>query len=156
MDRPLAESDASSRVPSRKLTASARSTVVKELQDAARSAPDGATIEIDAKDYPGGVAEWRQNHLTVRGVGGRPHISADGKSVEERDVWLFSGNDVTVENVEVSGGRSRANKNGAAIRFISENLVLRHVYLHDSQNGVMAGNVVLQRSFKPRQLSKQD
>jgi hypothetical protein len=113
---------------------------VQELEKAARSAPDGATIEIEAKDYPGAVAEWRQNQLTVRGVGGRAHISAAGGSVEDRDAWLFSGNDITVENVEISGARSHQNKNGASIRFIGSNLTLRHVYLHDSENGLLTGN----------------
>ena len=113
---------------------------VAQLVKAARSAPDGATIEVAAGNYPGAVAEWRQSHLTVRGVGGRPHISAAGRSVQQRDVWLFSGNDVTVENVEISGARSRRNKNGASIRFIGRNLTLRHVYLHDSEDGLLTGN----------------
>ncbi len=112
----------------------------QELQAAARTAPDSAIIEIAAGDYSGAVAQWHQNHLTVRGVGGRPHISAAGKSVEDRDVWLFSGNDVTVENVEISGAHSRHNKNGASIRFMGRNLTLRHVYLHDSEDGLLTSN----------------
>ena len=112
----------------------------RELQEAARKAPDGATIEIEAKDYPGAVAEWRQNNLTVRGIDGRPHITRRGTFRCEARCVAFSGDDVTVENVEISGARSRQNKNGASIRFIGRNLTLRHVYLHDSENGLLTGN----------------
>jgi len=85
------------------------------------------------------VASWPQDRLTVRGVGGRPVITANGQSVAKRDVWLFAGNDIRVENVEISGARS-AYKNGAGIRHIGRNLVLQHVYLHDNENGLLTGN----------------
>src|SRR5262249_10496448 len=79
--------------------------------------------------------------ITVRGVGDdRPVIDAAGLVVEDRDAWLFAGNDVTVENVEVSGAHSRQNKNGAAIRFVGRNLTLRNVFLHDSDDGLLTGN----------------
>ena len=106
---------------------------------AARAAGNGAIVEIDAGNYPGGVARWPQDQLIVRGVGGRPVITARGKSVAKRDVWLFTGNDVRVENVEISGARS-VFKNGAGIRHVGRNLVLQHVYLHDNENGLLTGN----------------
>jgi hypothetical protein len=117
-----------------------RVATVEELERAARTAQDGATIEIEAKNYTGAVVEWRQNDLTVRGINGRPHISASGKAVQERDAWLFSGNDVLVENLEISGARARHDKNGASIRFTGRNLTLRPLYLHDSENGLLTGN----------------
>jgi len=66
----------------------------------------------------------------VRGVGGRPHISAAGKYVQDRDAWLFSGDHITVESVEVSGARSRVNNNG-----VSGEATLRFSYSHESKAG---------------------
>ena len=54
-------------------------------------------------------------------------------------MWLFTGDDVTVENVELSGARSQ-HENGARIRHIGAGLTLRHIYLHDNENGLLTGN----------------
>lgn len=112
---------------------------LKMPSDAARLAADGDLVEIDPGNYPGGVAAWPQNGLVVRGVGQRPVITAEGKAVQQRDVWLFTGNDVVVENVEISGARSPW-RNGAAIRHIGSGLTLRNVFLHDNENGLLTGN----------------
>lgn len=112
---------------------------IKTIAEAARAAKDGDIVEIDSGMYPGGVAVWPQNRLIVRGADERPLITADGKTVRRRDVWLFTGDDVVVENVEISGARSRW-KNGAAIRHIGAGLTLRHVFLHDNENGLLTGN----------------
>jgi len=47
---------------------------------AAADARDGDTIEIDAGLYLRDAAIWRANNLTIRGVGGRAHLEADGVS----------------------------------------------------------------------------
>lgn len=112
----------------------------QRIADAAAAARDGDVIEIDAGDYPGDVAVFRQNDLLVRGVGGRPHIMAAGRRVAQRDAWLFTGHDVVVENVEISGARSPKYTNGASIRHTGRNLTLRHVYLHHSEHGLLTGN----------------
>jgi hypothetical protein len=112
---------------------------VKTPAAAARLAADGAVVELDPGIYRSGVAHWPQSRLIVRGVGDRPVITADGRSVEGRDIWLFSGDDVTVENVEISGARSQF-QNGAAIRHMGSGMTLRHVYLHGNENGILTGN----------------
>jgi len=112
---------------------------LKTIAAAARAATDGDVVEIDAGTYAGGVALWPQNRLLVRGIDGRPQITANGQGIEDRDVWLFTGDDVVVENVEISGARSRF-ENGSAIRHIGSGLTLRHVFLHDNENGVLSGN----------------
>ena len=111
----------------------------KTVAAAARVAKDGDTVEIDPGTYKGDVALWPQNDLLVRGVGERPLITSNGKVIQDRDVWLFTGDDVVVENVEISGARSRY-ENGAGIRHIGNGLTLRHVYLHDNENGLLTGN----------------
>jgi tetratricopeptide (TPR) repeat protein len=107
--------------------------------EAAAAARDGDVVLIDPGTYPGGVALWPQSRLLVLGLGERPRITAAGRSVQRRDVWLFTGNDVTVENVAISGARS-PYRNGAGIRHIGRGLTLRHVHLEDNENGVLTGN----------------
>ena len=53
---------------------------------------------IDPGTYHGDVALWPQNSILIRGAGVRPLITADGRSVKNRDVWLFTGNDVISYN----------------------------------------------------------
>lgn len=111
----------------------------KTVAAASRAAEDGDTVEIDSGTYIGDVALWPQNRLLVRGSGERPRITANGRGIQDRDVWLFTGDDVVVENVEISGARSQY-ENGAGIRHIGAGLTLRHVYLHDNENGLLTGN----------------
>jgi hypothetical protein len=112
---------------------------VKTISGAAKLARDGDIVEIDPGIYRGEVALWPQNDLLVRGVGERPVITADGKAIQRRDVWLFTGDNIVVENVEISGARSPW-ENGAGIRHTGAGLTLRHVFLHDNENGVLTSN----------------
>lgn len=110
---------------------------IKTPGEAAKVASDGTVVLIDAGEYPGGVARWPQDNITVIGVGGRPHIKAAGMAIENRDIWLFEGNDVVVENLEFSGARSSKSQNGAGIRHTGTNLIVRHSFFHDSDNGIL-------------------
>ena len=59
---------------------------------AAADAWDGDTIEIDAGLYLRDAAVWRANNLTIRGVGGRAHLEADGVSDPElKGIWVIRG-----------------------------------------------------------------
>jgi len=108
---------------------------------AARAAKDGDTVEIDAGNYPAGSALWPQNRLTIRGIGpDRARILASARGIQDRDVWLLTGDQVRIENVEISGARAGSSRNGAAIRHMGRNLVLRNVFLHDNENGLLTGN----------------
>ncbi len=103
---------------------------------AARAAPDGAVVEIAAGDYDGDVAVWRQNDLTLRGVGGRPHLRAAGRAAEGKAIWVIKGDRVTVENVEMSGARV-PSRNGAAIRAEGAGLTIRNSRLHGNEMGLL-------------------
>ena len=105
---------------------------------AAAAARDGDTIEIAAGEYRGDVATWRANRLKIIGVGGRPHIKAEGRSAESKAVWVIKGEDTQVDNVEISGARV-PDRNGAAIRLEGRNLIVRNSFFHDGENGILTG-----------------
>ena len=106
--------------------------------EAATIAKDGDTVEIQAGVYIGDVAIWVQNNLTLRGVGGRAHIQANGRSAEGKAIWVIKGDNTTVEGIEFSGARVR-NRNGAGIRLEGTNLTVRNSWFHDNENAILTG-----------------
>ncbi len=110
------------------------------LSQAVRTAKDGDVIEIDSGgDYAGDVCTIRANDLTLRGVGeGRAKFPAAGKNVAGKGIWVVSGNDLTVENIEFSDARVR-DRNGAGIRAQGKNLTVRNCKFHNCENGILGG-----------------
>jgi len=102
---------------------------------------DGDTIEIDAADYVGNaaLAVWQKNDLLIRGVGGRPHLKVNGEYIWGKGIWVFAGNNITVENIEFSGA-TVPDENGAGIRLDGEGVTVRYCYFHDNENGVLTSN----------------
>lgn len=105
---------------------------------AARVARPGDTIEIDAGTYSNDYAEWRQDNLTIRGVDGMAHLQSNGLIPNGKAIWLISGNNTVVENVEFSGARV-VDTNGAGIRHEGGNLTLRNTYFHHNEFSVLTG-----------------
>ncbi|HKW94431.1 MAG TPA: right-handed parallel beta-helix repeat-containing protein [Methylomirabilota bacterium] len=105
---------------------------------AARCAKDGDTIEIDAGAYPKDAAVWRASNLTVRGVGGRAHLKAEGANAEGKAIWVIKGKNTTVENIEFSEAMV-PDGNGAGIRLEGPNLTVRRSYFHHNENGILTG-----------------
>jgi hypothetical protein len=103
---------------------------------AARIARDGALVEIFAGDYRGDVAVWRQNDLSLRGIGKRPHLQADGRAAEGKAIWVIRGDRVTIENLEFSGTRVPSH-NGAGIRAEGAGLTIRNCRFHDNEMGLL-------------------
>ncbi len=104
---------------------------------AAAAAEDNDVIEIDAQgEYGGDVCAIAKNGLTLRGVGGRAKIDAQGKSSGGKAIWVITGHDTTVENIEFSGA-TVADKNGAGIRQEGDNLTVRSCYFHDNDDGIL-------------------
>lgn len=111
---------------------------IKLPSEAARIASDNDVIEIDAGEYRGDVAVWRQSGLVLRGVGGRAHLVADGAAAEEKAIWVVKGTNTTVENIEFSGA-SVPDQNGSGIRHEGEDLKISHCFFHDNENGILGG-----------------
>lgn len=107
---------------------------------AAASARDGDIIEIDARgDYSGDEAIWRNNYLRIRGVGGRPRITAKGRLKNGKALWLIQGNHTSIENIEFAHARAQ-DGNGAGIRLEGRGLQVLRCYFHHNENGILSDN----------------
>jgi hypothetical protein len=109
---------------------------VHTIAQAATLARNGDTVDIDAGDYVGDVAIWTQDHITIRGVGGRARLIADGKSAEEKAIWVIRGGHITVENMVFTGAAVRYH-NGAGIRFEKGSLTIRNCAFIKNEDGIL-------------------
>lgn len=113
---------------------------------AAQVAQDGDVIEIAAGEYRDDIAVWRQNDLTLRGVGGRAYMRATRQipytSGNDREngmgIWVLKGRNTRVENMEFSGA-SVPDQNGAGLRADGADLTVCNGYFHDNENGILGG-----------------
>lgn len=112
---------------------------LQTIAAAAKIARNGDTVEIEAGDYLGDVAIWAQDNLTIRGVGGKARLVANGRDVERKGIWIVRGGKITVENIEFSGARVE-HRNGAGIRFEKGHLILRNCAFFDNENGILTHN----------------
>ncbi len=111
---------------------------LKTPSQAAAAAKNGDIIEIDAGLYPGDVATWTRNNLTIRGVGGRAHLDAHGRNAQGKGIWVIQGANTIIENIEFSGA-TVPDQNGAGVRQEGPGLTLRNCYFHDNENGILTG-----------------
>lgn len=108
--------------------------------EAINSAKTGDRIEIDAAGtYRGDVCAWITNDLTLVGVNGRPRIEAAGQSAQDRAIWVISGANTTIDNIEFTG-TAVPSHNGAGILQKGTNLTVRNCYFHHNEEGILAGS----------------
>jgi hypothetical protein len=112
---------------------------LKTPSAAAKLARDGDTIEIEAGLYERDAAVWPQSRLTIRGIGGRAHLRADGANAEGKAIWVIKGSNTTIEGVEFSGAKV-ADRNGAGIRLEGRSLTVRDAYFHHNENGILTAS----------------
>jgi hypothetical protein len=112
---------------------------ITRIADAARQAKDGDTVEIMPGEYRGDVAVWQQKQLTIRGIGQRPVLIADGKSAEGKAIWVIRNGDIRIENIEFRGSRVPAG-NGAGIRFERGKLIIKNCAFIDNQMSILTSN----------------
>jgi hypothetical protein len=110
------------------------------LSDAIRNAQDGDVLELVAGDYRGQVATVRQKRLTLRGVGGRAVLHADGQNAEGKAILVLRHGDFDIENIEFRGARV-PDANGAGIRFERGRLTVKRCAFFDNENGILTGNI---------------
>lgn len=102
---------------------------------------NGDTIDIDAEAFVGvaALARWSAHNLLIRGVGGRPHLIANGQALQGKAIWIVAGDNNTIENIEFSGA-SVPDHNGAGIRQEGIGVTLRYCYFHDNETGILTNN----------------
>jgi len=113
---------------------------IRTLRQASKVARDGDTIELDPGDYEGDTAVWTQNELTIRGIGARPRVLADGvNAAEGKGIFVIKGGDVTIENIGFFGARVR-DRNGAGIRLERGKVKVMGCAFEGNQNGILTSN----------------
>jgi|GEM_PF-1062178 len=100
---------------------------------------NGDTVLIDAGTYIGDVASWNADDLVLIGMRGRAHLRANGNNAQGKAIWVISGNNNQVINIEFSEC-SVPDRNGAGIRQQGTNLTVRYCYFHDNENGILTVN----------------
>lgn len=103
---------------------------------AAKLARSGDTVEVQAGTYRGDVAVWGQKQLTIRAVGGRVRLIADGRSAQGKAIWVIRNGDFDISGFDFVGAKV-ADKNGAGIRFEGGHLRVAHCLFWGNQNGIL-------------------
>jgi len=107
---------------------------------AAAVAQNSDVIRIAAGDYRGDVATWRQNNLTICGVGGRARLFADGINAGGKGIWVVSGSNITIDSVEFRNA-AVPDLNGAGIRAEHGGwLRIRNSGFYDNENGILTNS----------------
>jgi hypothetical protein len=110
------------------------------LDDALARAVDGDVIELLPGDYAPTPRVFEGRRLTLRGLGEtRPRFNGDGQVEAHNAMWTLRGGELTVENIEFRGMRSR-DGSGAALRLEAGRLIVRQTWLYDNEHGIVAVN----------------
>lgn len=117
----------------------AAGTALPTVAQAIARAASGDTIEVQPGHYRGDVAVILQRQLTIRGVGARPVIVADGQHAEGKAIWVVRDGDIRIENIEFRGARV-PDRNGAGIRFEKGRLHIAGCAFFDNEMGLLTAN----------------
>lgn len=112
---------------------------IKTIAEAARLVRPGGTVEVDSGDYPGDVAVWRQDQVSVRAIGGRVRLLAQGAAAEGKGIWVVRAQGMTVDGFDFEGA-SVPDRNGAGIRFERGSLLVRDCRFLHNEMGLLTGN----------------
>lgn len=117
------------------------------IATAVAAARDGATIWIRRGVYEE-AAVVRRNNLTIRAERGA-HMR--GVAVQGKAALVIKGANTVISGLECSQIWV-PDGNGACIRLEDQNLVLRGVYFHDSQGGILGrgGRILIEHSVFAR------
>lgn len=112
---------------------------LRSIASAVKLALPGATILVDAGQYPGDVALIDKDGLALRAVGGRAIIDAAGQAIEGKGIFVVRAHGVVIEGFDFRGA-AVADRNGAGIRFDRGSLTVRDCAFTDSEAGLLTGN----------------
>ncbi|MEN3974238.1 right-handed parallel beta-helix repeat-containing protein [Emcibacter sp. SYSU 3D8] len=111
----------------------------ERLGDVAGSLQNGDVVEIEGGLYLNDFAEIAASDVTLRGVHGRPHFRATVGPPNNKGIWVLSGDNVSVDNIEFSGAVV-PDLNGAGIRYEGGKLDVRNSSFHHNQSGILTIN----------------
>ena len=111
------------------------------ISDAVAASHDGDVIKVQAGTYTDDCLTVN-SRVTIEGVGGMVHLLGTQTPPNGKGLITASA-DLTIENFELSGAAdqwSPTDGNISAIRDQSGNLVVENCYIHDNQEGILAGD----------------
>ena len=111
------------------------------VQAAVDAASDDDIIQIFPGTYTqeAGWANITKNHLRIVGMGAsRPVLDAAGSSLSGNGIFVISGHDTIVQNIEFANARETSAGTAAGIRLQGRNLTVSGCYFHDNDNGILA------------------
>lgn len=112
---------------------------IKTIAVAARLARAGSTIEVDSGDYAADVAVWEHDGVTVRTMGGRVRLLAQGAAAEGKGIWVVRANGMRVEGFDFEGA-AVPDRDGAGIRLERGSLFVRDCRFRYNEMGLLTNN----------------
>lgn len=106
---------------------------------------DGDTILIEVDEYLRDTATWEQNNLVIEGLksnGNIPVLDADSTAARDRAIWIFTGNNIKIRNIQFENCRSQMSENGAGILFEGQDLQVDScVFLNNQRHIIVNSNI---------------
>jgi hypothetical protein len=112
---------------------------IKNIAACALLARAGAIIDVDAGDYLADVAVWQHNDITIRAVGGRVRLLAQGAAAEGKGIWVVRAKRMRVEGFDFEGA-AVPSRNGAGIRLETGSLLVRDCRFRYNEMGLLTNN----------------
>ena len=94
---------------------------------------------MDAGDYVADVAVWQQDDITLRAVGGRVRLHANGAAAEGKGIWVVRAKGMRVEGFDFEGA-TVPSRNGAGIRLETGSLYVRDCRFRYNEMGLLTNN----------------
>lgn len=112
---------------------------IKTIAEASKLATAGAVIEVDAGTYTADVALWQHDNVTVRAVGGRVRLLAQGAAMEGKGIWVVRAKGMRVEGFDFEGA-AVPSRNGAGIRLDTGTLHVKNCGFFRNEMGLLTNN----------------
>lgn len=112
---------------------------IKTIAISSILASAGDIIEVDTGVYLADVAVWQHDDITLRAVGGRVRLLAQGAAAEGKGIWVVRANGMRVEGFDFEGA-AVPSRNGAGIRLEKGSLLVRDCSFMRNEMGLLTNN----------------